>query len=99
MARDKEQERERDIQRLDAALDRIADILAGRAPRDSHPTFIDALEGAQLKAIDRIVPLLERRAKLLGLDATQNEQPPGESVLERMQREISAGGKNGMAKS
>ena len=77
MARDVAAEKEADLGRLDRALDRIDAILRAKAPEDAHPTYVDALDANQLKAIDRIVPLLERRSKLLGLDATPDSKAPG----------------------
>ena len=71
MAIDKSAEIARDLARLERALERIDAIIAAKAPKESDPTFIAALDGAQLKAIDRIVPLLARKATLLGLDAPE----------------------------
>ncbi len=78
-------QRERDSEYIDRMLRRLEE-----ASEQGEELLILAARAAG--------PLLERRAKLLGLDATQNEQPPGESVLQRMQREIAAQG-NGAAKS
>ena len=76
MARDRNAELESDLRRLDRALDRIDEILRSKAPEDAHDTYVDALDANQLKAIDRIVPLLERRSKLLGLDAAPDSKAP-----------------------
>jgi hypothetical protein len=65
-------ERARDVARLDAAIAVVMDFLAKKPPDESHASYLELVAGAQLKAIDRLVPLLERRSKLLGLDA-----PPG----------------------
>ncbi len=101
--RSKESERETDTSRLDKAIGYVIGLLEVAIPKsgdaDADAVNEVALAKTKLDAVKALPALLERRAKLLGLDATQNEQPPGESVLERMQREISAGGKNGMAKS
>lgn len=69
MAKDAESEKARDLARIEAALDKIESVMMAKAPGQSHPTFVQALETAQLKAIDRIVPLLERKASMLGYDA------------------------------
>ncbi len=69
----KEAEKARDLARIEAALDKIESVMMARAPSQAHSTFVQALESVQLKAIDRIVPLLERKARLLGLDAPEQK--------------------------
>lgn len=100
--RGRESERDSDVSRLDEAIDYVLSVLRVEIPR-SGDADADAVNEAvmaktKLEACKGLVPLLERRAKLLGLDATPNEQPAGESVLQRMQREIASQG-NGAAKS
>ncbi len=75
-------ERSVQLRRIDTAIVVATNILEGRLPtgdevRTSEPDAeaediadaLSALEEIKLKAIDRIVKLEERRAKLLGLDA------------------------------
>lgn len=87
MARD--DEIRKDVARLDRALDRIDEILTQRAGRGADESEVVLLEKRQLAAIDRIVPLLKRRAETLGLDAParKDEDGPAESPIERMLRE------------
>ena len=90
MAVDKDAERRRDLSRLENALDLIDAIVASRAPRASDPSFVQALEGAQLKAIDRICPLLARKASLLGLDAPEQKatEANGNGTLAELERKL-----------
>lgn len=73
MAKDAEVEKAKDLSRIETALDKIEAVMAARAPAQAHSTFVQALETAQLKAIDRIVPLLQRKAAMLGYDAGKSD--------------------------
>ncbi len=63
-------EREKDKAILDEAIGIVMGFLRKKPPEDSHASYLEQFSGVQLKALDRLVPLLERRAMLLGLDAT-----------------------------
>ena len=79
-----DRERDRDKGRLDDALEAVTGLMD--RPVDGPPPE----PGIILAAADRVVKLLERRAKLLGLDlAPQENNGAGESAISRMQREIS----------
>ncbi len=76
---DRESQRDADSGYIDRMLRRLEEASEGG----------DELLIAAAKAAG---PLLERRAKLLGLDAERGELTAGESVLDRMTREIAAAG-------
>jgi len=90
MAKDAETEKTRDLARIETALDKIESVMAARAPSQAHPSFVQALETAQLKAIDRIVPLLARKAAMLGYDSAKNggdnDRPSG--TLAELERKL-----------
>ncbi len=88
-------ERDADIRRLDSAIGRIEELLDEPINRDAQPNIVFQSKEIRLQAADRLVRLLERRAKLLGLDAERGELTAGESVLDRMTREIAAAGAAG----
>lgn len=68
-------ERDQDKATLDEAIGIVMGFLRKKPPDDSHASYLEQFSGVQLKAIDRLVPLLERRSKLLGLDATPGDKP------------------------
>ena len=71
-------ERDRDVGRLDSLIDRLL----------RHAEDFDSPE-VSLGVAKHLPALLERRAKLLGLDAQPGvTQDGGESVVDRMAREI-----------
>lgn len=86
---DRDDEIRKDVARLDRALDRIDEILQARTGRGADESEVMLLEKRQLAAIDRIVPLLKRRAETLGLDAPARKEDDAalESPIERMLRE------------
>lgn len=89
---DRADEIRKDVARLDRALDRIDEILQARTGRGADESEVVLLEKRQLAAIDRIVPLLKRRAETLGLDAPprKDDGEATESPIERMLREANA---------
>ncbi len=88
-----EKDRDSDASRLDEALDHVLGVIRTELPRsgdaDNDAVNEIALAKTKLDACRALVPLLERRAKLLGLDATPGQVPSGaETAVERMAREI-----------
>lgn len=78
MAQSKQVQVERDVARLDAAIELVEEVLSQKLPNDADtaPQVLKLARDSRLQAADRLVSLLERRAKLLGLDA---EGKPKES--------------------
>ncbi|HEY3494360.1 MAG TPA: hypothetical protein VGK73_06730 [Polyangiaceae bacterium] len=84
-------DRDTDLGRIDSAIGLVEEVLSEALPAEGQPNVMALARETRLKAVDRLVALLERRARLLGLDAPAaklGDQPPGESVLDRMTREI-----------
>lgn len=88
----RESERKTDSGRLDRAIGHVLDVLSVEVSEtgdlDNDSVNRIALAKTKLEACRVLVPLLERRSKLLGLDEAGMSEPPGESVLDRMTREI-----------
>ena len=79
MAQSKQMQVERDVARLDIAIELVEEVLSQKLPNDSEtaPQVLKLARDSRLQAADRLVSLLERRAKLLGLDAP--DEKPKES--------------------
>jgi len=88
-----ENHREKDVSRLDEALEHVLGVIRTELPRsgDADDDAVNeiAMAKAKLDACRALVPLLERRAKLLGLDAQPGTVTVGtETAVERMAREL-----------
>jgi len=71
-----EYNRQLDLQRLDVALDAIW----------------DQVQAGEYRAVDRLIRILERRARLLGLDrGTQEEQDVGTALAQLLERLADSG--------
>ena len=69
--------RDADVRRLDAAIEQVEEILNEPLPAgDVQLVVAMNWRKIRLEAADRLVALLERRAKLLGLDAKPSDAEP-----------------------
>ena len=86
----REGEIEKDLGVLGDAIDAVMGVVRKKAPGEAHESFVEALSGLQLKAIDRLVPLLERKARLLGLDQAGKDgaQPKESGTLAELERKL-----------
>jgi len=73
-----------ELRRLDAALVQVWNLMTAAAPAPhagTAPGIDKDFEYLRLSAIDRLVKISERRAKLLGLDAPTRHQHGGDEEL------------------
>ena len=79
-------EKARDCGRLDRAIDECMKLIEAQVEEGQDATYADAM---RLQAADRLVKLLERRSKLLGLDAEpgqSSQQGGAETPVDRIKR-------------
>lgn len=82
MAKKIDSEREADLRRLDSAIANVEEILDAPLPgSDVAPQVLKLARDSRLQAADRLVSLLERRAKMLGLDEQKESGKDGGSPV------------------
>lgn len=88
----REQQVERDTERLDDAIDELIAQAGTVVPRATDdPALMACQNKLRLEAIKALPALLERKARLLGLDAAPNAAKEGEpSGIERLTRQLDA---------
>jgi hypothetical protein len=91
MAHKKDSERDADLRRLDSAIAMVEEVLEAPMPGgDVAPQVLKMARDSRLQAADRLVSLLERRSKLLGLDTPEQKptEANGNGTLAELERKL-----------